>query len=231
MDSARSCPSVATTLWFIRHGEVAPEYVGTFVGTLDVPLSPMGRHQAAAIDVFLQGAGLDAIITSPRQRAMETAKPSAEAAGIETEVRPAFAEMDFGEWEGLHWDDIAARDLQFASKWQEDPANLACPGGEAAGQFAVRVQSALGDLLEEFDGRNVALFAHAGVNRAIMASVIGIPYMQSFSLAQDYGCVNAAGWQAGLSQVALVNFVPGPRSELQGDGRRVEHEAPKDPVP
>lgn len=210
-----------TTLWFIRHGEVASQYVGTFVGSLDVPLSPVGRHQAAAIDVFLQGAGLDAVITSPRQRARETAKPLCEATGIEAEVREAFAEMDFGQWEGLHWDDIAAKDMEFAERWQADPTTLACPGGESAGDFSRRVQDELERLLEEFEGRNVALFAHAGVNRAIMAGVIGIPYMQSFALSQDYGCVNAAGWQGGLAQVALVNFVPGPRSDLQGDGRRV----------
>lgn len=212
---------MTTSLWFIRHGEVDPGYVGTFVGSSEVALSEVGRHQAAAIDVFLQQAGLDAILTSPRVRAQETATPLAEATEMNPEVRHALAEMDFGQWEGRTWADIEAADPDFAATWQSDPTAHACPGGESAGDFADRVQQELREILQEFEGRNVAIFGHAGVNRAILAHVIGIPYMQSFTLSQDYGCVNAAGWQADLAQVALLNFVPGPRSAMQGDGERV----------
>ncbi len=217
-----SCwPSVPTTLWFARHGEVSPDYVGAFVGRLDVPLSDVGHHQAAAIDAFLNEAGIDAVLCSPRRRAMETAKPLLDSLEMDADIRPAFAEMDFGEWEGLHWPEIEARDPDFAREWQEDPMSLPCPGGESAGNFAMRVQRELTQVVEEYRNKNIVLFAHAGVNRAIMAQVIGIPYMQSFALSQDYGCVNAAGWQESLAQIALANFVPGPRSVMQGDGERV----------
>ncbi len=221
MHQPRCCRRVPTTLWFARHGEVSPEYVGSFVGRLDVPLSDVGHHQAAAIDAFLNEAGIDAVLSSPRQRALETAKPLLNSLELDADVRPALAEMDFGEWEGLRWSDIEARDPAYAAQWQADPASLACPGGESAGAFAERVQRELKLVLEEYRNRNIVLFGHAGVNRAIMADVLGIPYMQSFALSQDYGCVNAAGWQDTLAQVALVNFVPGPRSDLQGDGQRV----------
>lgn len=221
MHPSRCCPPVPTTLWFARHGEVAQEYVGSFVGRLDVPLSDVGHHQAAAIDAFLNEAGIDAVLSSPRQRAMETARPLLNSLELDADVRPALAEMDFGEWEGLRWPEIEARDPDYALQWQADPENLPCPGGEAAGAFAARVQRELHLVLEEYRGKNIVLFGHAGVNRAIMADVIGLPYMQSFALSQDYGCVNAAGWQDTLAQVALVNFVPGPRSLTQGDGDRV----------
>ncbi len=212
---------MATTLWFIRHGEVDADYVGSFVGRLDVGLSDVGRHQAQAIGEFLSAAGIEHIISSPRQRALRTAAPLAAHLDMEPDVRPAMAEMDFGEWEGLHWPQIVARDEAFAAKWQQDPTSIPCPGGESAGEFAQRVHAGLDELLDEFRGRNVALFAHAGVNRAIMSHVLGVPYMQSFALSQDYGCINAAGWTDELAQIALVNMVPGPRSTLQGDGDRV----------
>ncbi len=210
-----------TTLWFMRHGEVDPDYVGTFVGRLDVGLSDLGRHQAQAIGEFLAEAGIEHILSSPKQRAMRTAQPLASHLELDLDVRPALAEMDFGEWEGLRWPDIVARDEEFAAEWQQDPTNTPCPGGESAGQFAARIEGAMADVLEEFQDRHIALFGHAGVNRAVMAQIMGIPYMQSFSLSQDYGCVNAAGWDGELAQIALVNMVPGPRSTLQGDGDRV----------
>lgn len=210
-----------TRLWFIRHGEVEPPYVGTFVGRLDVGLSPVGQHQAAAVAAYLADAELDALLASPRKRAIDTARPLAQGRGDTIEARACFAEMDFGDWEGLAWPDIAARDPHYAKTWQGDPEANACPGGESAGAFCQRVQAGLADLLEEFQGRTVALFGHAGVNRAVLAQVLRRPYMEAFTFAQDYGCLNAASWDppTGFAQIALVNAVPGPRSRDQGDGR------------
>ncbi len=213
-----------TYLWFIRHGEVEAPYVGTFVGRLDVGLSPVGHHQAEAVKAYLEAAPFDAILTSPRTRARHTAAPLARHLGAEPEGRQGFAEMDFGRWEGLQWPQIEALDEAFAARWAADPTTIACPDGEAAGAFARRVQDELAGVLHEFAGRNVALFAHAGVNRAILAALTGQDYMDTFVFAQDYGCLNAAAWstdQPGAAQVALVNLVPGPRSQSQGDGPRV----------
>ena len=209
-----------TRLWFIRHGEVEAPYVGTFVGSLDVALSDVGRHQAAAAATFLEAAKVDAVLSSPRRRARDTAAPLARHHGHGIEIKDVFAEMDFGEWEGLPWAEIEARDPAFAATWQADPSCHACPAGESAGGFAERVQVGLAELLEEFKGRSVALFGHAGTNRAVLATLTQRPYMESFVFAQDYGCVNAAAWDpaTGFGQVALVNLVPGPRSRDQGDG-------------
>jgi len=206
-----------TRLWFLRHGEVQTDKVGAFVGSSEADLSPLGRHQAEAIKAYLEGAAADAVVSSPRRRAKDTIRPLASALGKIVDVRPAFAEMDFGAWEGLHWDDIVAQDRAAAEAWQADPGAVPCPGGESGNIFAARVQAGLADLLEEFKGRSVVLAAHAGTNRAILGHVLRRPYMDCFAFAQDYGCLNAVGWtEQGFGQVALVNFVPGPRAAEQG---------------
>lgn len=210
-----------TRLWFIRHGEVEAPFVGTFVGSTDVSLSEMGRHQAQAVASFMEPMELDAIITSPLQRARTTAVPLHRTSGIQPEVRDWAAEMHFGDWEGRSWLDIEAEDPKFAAKWQGDPGTIPCPNGDTADGFAARVHAGLHDLLEEFRGRAVALFAHAGTNRAVLAEAVQMPYMQTFRFAQDYGCINAAAWDgADNGQVALLNAVPGPKSEDNGDGGR-----------
>lgn len=214
-----------TRLWFIRHGEVEAPYVGTFLGVTDVGLSELGRHQAQAVGAFLADAPVDVVLSSPLRRARDTAAPLAAAHGIEVVARDGFREMDFGAWETLSWPQIEARDPDYAPHWQEDPATRPCPDGEAAQPFADRVNDTLDAVLEEFTGHSIALFAHAGVNRAILSRLTGRPYMESFVYAQDYGCVNAAAWDigSGMGQIALVNAVPGPRSVDNGDGgRRVE---------
>jgi broad specificity phosphatase PhoE len=207
-----------TRLWFLRHGEIEEAKVGAFIGRSEADLSPLGKHQAEAIRAYLESAVVDAIVSGPSRRAKDTVRPLASAVGKIIDTRPGFAEMDFGAWEGLHWDQIVAKDAQAAQEWQKDPGAIACPGGESGNAFAVRVQATLQALLEEFKGRSVVVSGHAGTSRAILGHVLHLPYMDCFAFAQDYGCVNAAGWdEQGFAQVALLNFVPGPRATNQGD--------------
>lgn len=207
-----------TRLWFVRHGEVEAPWVGSFIGTKDVGLSDLGRHQAEAIAKYLEDAPIDAIVSSPRKRALDTIAPLARAKGLKLDVRKNLAEMDFGAWEGMHWDAIQQRDPEFATRWSNDPASIPCPEGESCDTFFGRCTDEIGRLVEEYKGRTVVLSGHAGVNRCVLGHVLKRTYLDTFVFAQDYGCVNAVGWgENGFGQVALLNFVPGPRATHQGE--------------
>jgi len=212
---------VATTrLWFLRHGEPEARWVGSFIGRTEADLSPLGRHQAQAIAAFLADAHVDAVLASPRRRARDSVAPLAAAKGIPVRIVPGFAEMDFGRWEGLHWPDIERQDPDYAARWQADPSSLPCPGGEGCPDFQERIETTLAATLEEFRGRSIVLGAHAGTCRAILGSVLGLTYVHSFAFAQDYGNLNAVAWPEeafGAGQIALVNFVPGPKSATSGE--------------
>jgi broad specificity phosphatase PhoE len=208
----------ATRLWFIRHGEVQADLVGAFIGRTEANLSDLGRHQAEAVAAYLESAHLDAILCSPRKRALDTAAPLAKQRNMRLDIRAGFAEMHYGEWEGLFWPQIEARDPSFAKTWQAEPAKTPTPGGESVVTFTERVHQELEKVLEEFRGRSVGLVSHAGTNRAVLGHLLGLSTMDCFSFVQDYGCVNAGAWlEGGSAQVALVNFVPGPRSEKDGE--------------
>lgn len=202
----------------MRHGEVEGPYVGTFVGRTDVNLSPLGRHQAEATAAYLEDAPLDAILCSPRKRSLDTAAPLARARGMKLEVRKDFAEMDYGDWETLFWHQIEQRFPEETKKWLADPAGCPMPNGESCDAFSARVKRTLDQALVEFRGRTLAVFSHAGTNRAILGAALERPFRDCFAFAQDYGNLNAAAWMPdGSVQVALVNFVPGPKSKESGD--------------
>lgn len=193
--------------------------MGTFIGTTDVGLSDLGRHQAEAIRAYLEPAPVDAILCSPRKRSLDTISPLARAKGHKLDVRKGLAEMHFGTWEGKSWEEILALDADHAARWEQDPGNTQPPGGgESANEFAARIKATLEDIVKEYKGRSIVMASHAGTNRGVLAAILGRPYMEMFSFAQDYGCVNAVGWLTGggFGQVALVNFVPGPPSKRHG---------------
>lgn len=211
-----------TRFWFLRHGEVEAPYVGTFTGATDVGLSELGRHQAAALASLLDDAEVDAVVASPRGRALDTAAPFAGARGLRVEVRDDLREMDFGRWETKTWPEIERDDPEAAAAFRSAADVRSFPDGEDTDVFSARVGAAFDALVDEFCGRAVAVFGHAGTNRVFLSRLTGLPYLQTFVFAQDYGCANAAAWddEVGRGQVALMNFVPGPRSEAHGDGGR-----------
>ena len=67
----------------------------------DLPLSERGRNQATALAGTLQGVELDAVFTSPSQRARETAAPLVSQRDLGLQVIPEFAEMGFGQLGGM----------------------------------------------------------------------------------------------------------------------------------
>lgn len=215
---AVECVPDPTRLWFLRHGEVEEHMVGAFIGITDVGLSALGRHQGEAIKAYLEDAPIDAIVSSPRKRALDTVAPLARHKAMKLDIRKGFAEMDYGAWDGLHWPKIEAGWPDESKAWSNDPATMAAPGGESCDSFYQRVEGEIERLLAEFKGRSIVLQGHAGVSRCVLAHVLQRPFLDCMQFAQDYGCVNAVAWgPEGFGQVALVNFVPGPRAKGQGD--------------
>jgi phosphohistidine phosphatase len=75
-------------LWLLRHGDAAD-------GSPDAerPLTDKGRRQAQAVGAALKALGieLDACLTSPKVRAVETATLACEPLGVEPELEPKLA--------------------------------------------------------------------------------------------------------------------------------------------
>src|SRR5262245_65287733 len=94
-------------IYLIRHEE--PEMRGRFIGRTDPPLTPAGLEAAAA---KLAGLEVAAIYASPLRRARQTAEAIGGPAPI---ILPDLAEIDFGEWEGLTWQEIDRKSTRLNS--------------------------------------------------------------------------------------------------------------------
>ncbi len=83
-------------LWLARHGETEWSVSGQHTGTTDIPLTDNGREQARELARSLAGVRFDLVLSSPRQRAEETAR----LAGLEPEPEERLTEWDYGDYEG-----------------------------------------------------------------------------------------------------------------------------------
>jgi 2,3-bisphosphoglycerate-dependent phosphoglycerate mutase len=98
--SAADPALLAGPFCFLRHGETENNRLGLVAGATDVPLNATGLAQARESARRLADSAVDAIWSSPMQRARTTAHCIAETLALPVFIVPQLAERNWGEFEG-----------------------------------------------------------------------------------------------------------------------------------
>lgn len=194
-----------TRVWLIRHGEPCLEARGRCYGQLDVELSAEGRRQMEVVADKLSHEPISVIYSSPRQRAMESAAILAIALHHPVRADEHFREIDFGDFEGQRYDDIARQYPEIYRQWMTHPTETQFPNGESFRQMQQRVIAAAHSLYDRHRGKTIAIVSHGGVNRILLANALGIPNANIFRIAQRYGAINMVKLIGDYPSVELVN--------------------------
>jgi alpha-ribazole phosphatase/probable phosphoglycerate mutase len=204
-------PAPGTTrLVLVRHAEPDETFRGRCYGRLDVGLSPRGREQAERVALALAGAPIDAIVSSPRHRAVETARPIARALGLgEPALAHDLREIDFGVFEGLTYDEAAARHPDVYEAWMKRATEVTFPGGESFTMVRRRVRACAASLRAAHVGRSIAIVAHGGTHRTILAEALRIADADIFRLDQAHAAVSVVDWIEDTAIVRVMNWRAG----------------------
>jgi len=157
-------------LVLVRHGETEGQSSIRYYGATDVPLSALGRDQVRLARERIGGERFEAVWASTLMRAAESARILAPDHTIRLE--PDFREIDFGRWEGLTREEIAARDPELYARWQSDLGRFDYPGGERRADFRARIGRGLARLRDS-GSASALVVAHKGVVRTLLELVSG----------------------------------------------------------
>lgn len=157
-------------LFLIRHGATTTSGK-TYAGREDVPLTDEGRAQARQIAKTLAAEPVSLILSSPLSRAIETARPLAQARGLDPIRIPTLMEIDFGAFEG-HPKGTLGLSLR------KTHARLPIPGGEALIDVWARADDVL-DQLRDQPKATAAVFGHFWINRMIWGRANGLSFEES----------------------------------------------------
>lgn len=152
--------------------------------TADPPLTDFGWEQSRRIAEFLLTEGVDHVVSSPMQRAMETATPLARALRIEPEVVVDLREIDADATAYLPSEDLKA---EGGDRWDavtDDP--IAAHGWDVA-TFRLRVIPAIDAVIDANPGRTVAVFCHGMVKMVYLQHLMGQDDL--FQLRPEYGAI------------------------------------------
>ena len=152
-----------TCLILIRHGETDWNTEGRWQGQIDVPLNENGKNHARQLAIELAGAGIQVIYSSDLTRALETARPLAEALGLPVRTDQRLREINQGDWQGLLITEIQERHAELFRSRMANPHSVASPGGETMLQVEARVYQSLDEILQKHPDETVAIVAHGFV--------------------------------------------------------------------
>ncbi len=154
-----SGPAILT---LVRHGQTAANLEKVWHGSLDTPLTELGREQARRVATWLAAHHEDAsaLYASPLSRALHTAQAISEALALEVRSEPDLAEYCLGDWEGRRYSDLHKRERMW-ERMSEDP-DYKPPRGESQREVATRVVGVLRRIAAAHAGERVIAVSHGG---------------------------------------------------------------------
>lgn len=175
-----------------RHGETQWNVEGRYQGkTFDIPLSEAGRAQALALGRRLRGLAIHRAVASPLLRARQTAELALGDRAAMLTFDPRLVELSHGDWEGRLAAEIQAEQPDLRRAWRETPHLVRLPGGESFQDVEARAWPAFQEACADAGELDVVLIVtHDGVNRALLARILGLDLSGVWAFRQAATCLN-----------------------------------------
>ena len=177
----------------VRHGETSWNREGRYQGRTDVPLSPDGEAQVAALGARLAHVPIEVAVASPLARARRTAEAILGERGTPLELDAGLVEISHGAWEGQLSLDVEAAHAEMLDTWRARPDRdvPAGPGAETLGDVEARAWPVLERVAARLRGDGTALVAaHDAVNRILLCRILGLPLTRVWAFRQAPATLN-----------------------------------------
>ena len=192
-------------LLLIRHA--SNESLGKFLPGRKpgIHLNSEGVIQARQIAESLGNIPIDAIYSSPLERAMETAQPLAERLGMPVTPETGIIEMDAGSLTGISFDT-----LKTMPEWMELKKSLTesgFPDGETFLNAKKRVMQTVERIKNNFpEHKLIAIFTHADIIKMIISESLEAPFSKFTFFTIDPASISVLTFYKGTNWLTGMNI-------------------------
>jgi broad specificity phosphatase PhoE len=192
----------------IRHAETDYNREGRVQGQSNAPLNDRGLLQAGCLARSFAAEPVDAIFSSPLQRAIQTAEPIASGLGLEIQVEPALIEIDAGAMDGLTGGEMRERFPDFMHAWRNGLAGSEpLPGGESLEEVQARAWTFVESLRDRDDLNLAVCVTHNFTLLSVIARAVQLPLGNISRLRQSLASYSIIEFRNQRIQVAKLNEV------------------------
>lgn len=153
-----------------EHGLLGRVLTGRMPG---VSLNERGREQALLLARHFSACPIAAVVSSPLERAQETAEPIAAALSLKVTADAGLNEIDFGDWTGMAFEALQGSPAWQA--WNQFRGTAPTPGGETMLEALTRALRTLARLRLAYPSGAVVLVSHQDILKALLAHSLGMP--------------------------------------------------------
>ena len=185
-----------TELLLIRHGETEWNAGEIFRGRADVSLNEKGIVQAKLLGDYLKKSRLEAVYSSPLQRAVHTAERIAGPHSLDVRIEPALVDLDFGEWQGMPLTEVKKIYKNLYIKWKVSPEKVKFPGGNSLDDVRNRAIAAVNKIVKKHKG-SVTLVSHRVVNKVLICALLGLDNSHFWNIRQETCGISSFSYEEG----------------------------------
>jgi broad specificity phosphatase PhoE len=179
--------------YLVRHGETAWTMTAQHTGRTDLPLNEQGERQARELGTRLAGLRFERVLSSPLQRARQTAELS--LPGVAVEADDDLREWDYGDYEGRRTIDIELE----RPGWRL--FRDGCPAGETLDAVGARADRVIGRI--RACGRDMVIVAHRDILRILAVRWIGLAAIEGRRLLLATASLGSLGYDRDLTEPVI----------------------------
>ena len=194
-------------LLLVRHGDTELNSAERYWGSTDVKLSDAGFRQAEMLRDRLATERIDVIYSSNLRRASATAQIIASSHRLDIITCAELREIDFGELEGLTFNEISQLYPEVTELWLQRSPGLKYPGGESVDELTSRVSQFVGRLENHAPQETILIVAHSGVLRTLVCQLLGIELRYRWQFRLDLASLSVLETHPAGAILNLLNDV------------------------
>lgn len=188
-------------IYLIRHTKTdTPK--GLCYGQSDVALAKSFIEEAHQLQQKLPKLKSNSLVfSSPLTRCVKLAEWLSD--NVITDAR--LLELDFGDWENRHFDNIDSDALQ---QWTDNFVDFAPPNGESFIDLSQRAGYFWQDVVPGMQPapEQIAIITHAGVIRALLAHILKLPPANAFQFRVNLGSVHKLQHVDNYTYINYINL-------------------------
>ncbi|MCK4401312.1 alpha-ribazole phosphatase [bacterium] len=194
-------------IFIVRHGQTSGNRALKYFGITDIELNEEGVIQAGLVSKRLEKERISRIYSSSLKRAIKTAEIIAKPHRISVELKEDLREINFGDWEGLSFQEIQKSYPHKFSKWQNNIMSFTMPQGESISKLKERVETCFSEILNSARENNVVIVTHGGPIKIILSKILSPNALKTvfWKIKQDKAALNIIENTDNTQIISLIN--------------------------
>ena len=172
-DPVRGEPG-STHVVLARHGQTVANLEGRWQGQTGGTLTEEGREQARLLGKRFPA--VDALFSSPLDRALDTARLIAAGIGIDPQPVADLQELGFGRWEMMTAAEVMAIDPEDYKEIGTGSDIVRGGTGETFSGLQDRISAAIAELADRHRTRTIGVVSHGAATRAFVVGILGLEF-------------------------------------------------------